>query len=177
MKNVLFIFILVLTFSIPAFAQQVAGFAGTWILDEESTFDSERERTAVSDYVMDISEDNEAFLIKISYSMDKRPVLYQLKLFKDGRGETNTVMGTVTETSETEVIGRKIARKYVRSGPLGGSKATGTDEFLLSKDGLKLIRRRMPEIAANGPASKIPGGRESLIAASTPPSLVFKRKL
>lgn len=155
--------------------QQPLGFAGTWILDEESTFDEEIDRKSYSDYVMEITEEKEAFLIKVSYKIDKRPVSYELKLFKDGRGEENSLDRRITEVSETTATERTITRKYVRSGPLPGRPAKGVDEFLLSKDGSKLIRRKTQDMGAAVPVSRFPG-RSVQPPANTTPTLVLKRK-
>lgn len=84
-------------------------------MDEESTFDREIDRKIYSDYVMEISDEKETFLIKVGYKIDKRPVSYELKLFKDGRGEENTLdPPRITEASETTATERTITRKYVR---------------------------------------------------------------
>ena len=168
------VFIAALSFSIFAQQQPPLGFAGTWILDEESTFDREDDRKAYSDYVMDITEEKEIFLIKVSYKMDKRAVSYELKLFKDGRGEANILDARITETSETTATENKITRKYRRNGP-GPKPAEGVDEFLLSRDGLKLIRRRTQDMAATIPVSRFPR-RSVQPPANTPPTLVLKRK-
>lgn len=167
--------ILIATFSLSIFAQQhPRGLAGTWILDEESTFDREDDRKVYSDYVMEITEEKETFLIKISYKMDKRDVSYELALFKDGRGEENRLDARISETSETTSTQDKITRKYTRNGP-GPRPATGVDEFLLSRDGLKLIRRRTQDTDVSAPPSRFPGMRERL-RANTQPTLVFKRR-
>jgi hypothetical protein len=166
--------IFIAAFSFSIFAQQPLGFAGTWILDEDSTFDREIDRKAYSDYVMEITEEKETFLIKVSYKLDKRPISYELKLFKDGRGEENTFDARVSETSETTATENKITRKYRSNGP-GPRPAEGVDEFMLSKDGSKLIRRRTQDMTATVPVSRFPG-RSIKPPANTTPTLVLKRK-
>lgn len=175
MKYLFLSIVLIAAFSFSIFAQpQPLGFAGTWTLDEESTFDREIERKAYSDYVMEIAEEKETFLIKVSYKLDKRAVAYELKLFKDGRGEENTLDPRISEKSETTVAERKITRKYIRNGP-GPRPVEGVEEFLLSTDSLKLIRRRTQDTAISKPPSRFPG-RSMQPPANTPPTLVLKRK-
>jgi hypothetical protein len=176
MKYLLLTTVFIAAFSLSIFAQQQPlGFAGTWILDEESTFDRESDRKAYSDYVMEIAEEKESYLIKVSYKLGKRAFSYELELFKDGRGEDNTFDARITETSETTATENKITRNYTRNGP-GPRPVQGVDEFLLSKDGSKLIRRRTQDTAISNPPSRFPGIREIRPPANTPPTLVLKRK-
>lgn len=176
MKHPFLLIVFIAALSLSTFAQQQPlGFAGAWILDEESTFDRERDRKALSDYVMEITEASDIFLIKVSYKMDKRPVSYELKLFKDGRGEVNKLDPRISETSETTAAESKITRKYTRNGP-GPRPVEGVDEFLLSKDGSKLIRRRTQDTGTSNLPSRFPGGSVLQPPANTLPTLVLKRR-
>jgi hypothetical protein len=176
MKYLLLAIVFVAAFSASLSAQQQPlGFAGTWILDEENTFDREIDRKAISDYVMEISETSDTFLIKVVYKLDKRPVSYELKLFKDGRGEVNKLDPRISETSETTAAENKITRKYTRNRP-GPRPVEGVDEFLLSKDRSKLIRRRTEDKGTSNLPSRFPGGGVIQLPPNTPPTLVLKRR-
>lgn len=160
-------------------AQTTSGFVGTWLLDEDASFSREVDKKAFDKYEMVITEDDESFLIKISFTMDKRPVAYDLELFKDGRGEKNDVGGRFFVTSTTEVKERQIIRNYRRPGPHANGKpmTEGVEKFLLSKDGEKLIRAReqTPDDLGGPRLRDIPGIAEHL-AAELPSRLVFRRK-
>jgi hypothetical protein len=155
-----------------AFAQSPLGFADTWLLDEKASFSREVDRKAFDKFVLEISDDDEAFTIKVNYTMDKRPLAYDIKLFKDGRGEENKVAGRFSVLSRTKVKDREIVRTYKQGGNPGSQ---GVDKFTLSKDGNKLMRVRRQVFEDPFNLRNTPGVSEHL-APELPTTLVFRRK-
>ena len=154
-------------------AQTPLGYTGTWLLDEKASFSRDVDKKAFDNFVLEILEDDETFTMKVSYTMDKRPMAYDIKLQKDGSGEENKVGERFSVSSRTEVKDREIVRTYKQGGDRGSH---GIDKFILSKDGNKLIRVRRQILDPMENLRRIPGVAEHL-APDLPTTLVFKRKI
>jgi hypothetical protein len=176
MKKVALLLSLLTAGAFGILAQSPLGFAGTWLLDEEASFLREEDRKAYDNFVLEITENDEAITIKITYTMMKRLAYSELKLFKDGRGEENMTGGRFRVTSRTEVKDRKIVRTYNHSGihPGGKPKTEGVETFILSKNGTKLTKEKRQVLDNSSHLRNIPGISEHLAADMS--TLVFRRK-
>ena len=155
-----------------AFAQQTTtpskmSFAGTWTFDPKDSSDSLLRKNSL----LVITVNDTQFKLAKNYLLKEGPRSYELTLFDDGRGESNTVP-TPEATRAAQVNSKtnwkkdKLVRKYVTTTHPAIFLIRVTEEYRLSRDGKKLFIET--KLVSDFPLSTV--------GSALPHRLVFDRK-